>query len=194
MFPLRNDWICETFLGDDNVYKKQQLLLPNTSKKNMDIVYIITLLTSFFFVLLVVLIALKGLKNSQNNDNVDDEDDGNVQRHQTGRLRQGVSGLRNRGRTNRHTNNIEQDDDDEFEEIDYDDNGVDEDQDEMREFPIKGKIGAKKARKLEMKAEKKLARERELQEREERKRMMEEQEKQRKIEEEKIAAEEKAKV
>ncbi|XP_075678475.1 DDRGK domain-containing protein 1-like [Dermatophagoides pteronyssinus] len=162
----------------------------------MDLVYLITLLTSFFFVLIVILIAVKGLKNSQNDD---DDDNRNEQRQSNRRLRPpGESGLRNRsGRTNRQTINPDNDDDEELEEIDFDDDnegvGDDDGEDGMKEFPIKGKIGAKKARKLEMKAEKKLARERELQEREERKRMMEEQEKQRKLEEERIAAEEKAK-
>ncbi|KAH9417336.1 DDRGK domain-containing protein 1 [Dermatophagoides pteronyssinus] len=160
----------------------------------MDLVYLITLLTSFFFVLIVILIAVKGLKNSQNDG---DDDNRNEQRQSNRRLRPpGESGLRNRLRTNRQTINPD-DDDEELEEIDFDDDnegvGDDDGEDGMKEFPIKGKIGAKKARKLEMKAEKKLARERELQEREERKRMLEEQEKQRKLEEERIAAEEKAK-
>lgn len=56
------------------------------------------------------------------------------------------------------------------------------------------KMGVKKQRKLEMKEERKRAREIELQEREERKKRNEEIEAARKLEEEALAAEEKAKV
>jgi len=71
-----------------------------------------------------------------------------------------------------------------------DDNEDNEDMDVDNELAIDGKIGTKKRKKLEMKAEKRLQRERDLQEREEKKEKMAKIEEQRRLEEHKAKQEE----
>jgi len=71
-----------------------------------------------------------------------------------------------------------------------DDNEDNEDMDVDNELAIDGKIGTKKRKKLEMKAEKRLKRERDLQEREEKKEKMAKIEEQRRLEEHKAKQEE----
>ena len=146
----------------------------------VDVLFLFTLAFSIFVVILLVLIAWRGLRGSS-------EPDENEQINERSRpTPSAAGGLRQRIRPARATRS----------QIDNE-NGSDEEQEMDADFPddpIKTKIGVKKQRKLEMKAEKKIARERELQEREERKKRMEELEKQRKMEEDRIETEEKAKV
>jgi len=71
-----------------------------------------------------------------------------------------------------------------------DDNDEEEYEDEVEELAVDGKIGVKKQRKLELKAEKRANRERELNERQEKKERMAQLDEQRKKEEEKTKLEE----
>lgn len=140
----------------------------------LDIVFVFTLLFSIVIVGLLVLLAIRGLKGSS------DDSESDNQEH---RSRAGGSvplGLRHRAtRANRGENSED--------EMEFPDDNFN-----MDDLPKK--IGVKKQRKMEMKAEKRMAREQELRDREERKKQMEERDRLRKVEEEKLEAEEKAKV
>ncbi|KPM05742.1 tetraspanin-9 [Sarcoptes scabiei] len=162
----------------------------------MEIVFLTSLAGSLIVIALIILIAIRGtFKNDKSQESEDSEQSSRS-------LRSPESlGLRQRGRSSRisrasrsNPSNDAQisNDDSENSTNEIDDFG-DEDDSLKPEASIKGKIGVKKMRKLEMKAEKKLMRERELQEREERKRIQEESEKKLRLQQELEEAEEKAK-
>lgn len=159
----------------------------------IDLVSLFSVLGSLITLAFVILIIWRGRRTSYASEEDLDEDEDSKRRHVRGVPvpRPGSSGdapfrkVRNRrpvrgGRSERsapadddqfdqppefvHRAGDEDDDDDDEDSCD----GNDGDMDREPNVP-EGKIGAKKRRKLEMKAEKKMARERELQEREERK-------------------------
>lgn len=144
-----------------------------------DLIIFTTLSVSVLIIILLFMTLWKGKNRSQNNDNEE------VVRPR--RLLPNINtndGMRRRHvRHNRIAINQNNDDndviDEDNEELDFD-----------NELPVDGKIGAKKRRKLEMKAEKRLAREKELEERLEKKERLAKIEELRLIEEEKAEQEE----
>lgn len=148
-----------------------------------DLVIYLTLAISLLILVLLGIILFNGNKRGKENQVEQDEP---VRARVTLPPRNPDDGPRRRQRQNRvplaAQRNQQEDVDDEEDELN-----------EMIELPD-GKIGVKKRRKLEMKAEKRASRERELQEREERKERQAKLDEMRKKEEEKIKKEEQLKV
>ncbi|CAG2117327.1 unnamed protein product [Medioppia subpectinata] len=153
-----------------------------------DLVIYLSLLVPLLIVVLLVVLVLRG-RNRQQRDGDDDNDGEEAMADRRRRLlRQPIDGhndgpvRRRQVRHNRIPLNARQEEDAEGDE---DDEGVDD-----TELAIDGKIGAKKRKKLEAKAEKRREREREVTEREERKERNKELENIRLKEEEKAKREE----
>lgn len=146
-----------------------------------DLVHIVTGLVSILVISLIGLIVWKGRKSSTAEHEENDQEASSKPVKKKVLLPVDHEGprrvIRKKAKTKAEDDEDEEDDYDPlFDEIAMPD----------------GKIGAKKRRKLEMKAEKRIARERELDEREERKQRQAELDEKRRLEEEKKEAEEKA--
>lgn len=148
-----------------------------------DVVLVLTAALSVLVITLLGLIVWKGRKSSK--AEFDDSDDQPSIKPKKKLAPVPVDREGPRRMVRKQVKTTSKDDEDEDEEDDYDPLW---DEIAMPE----GKIGAKKRRKLEMKAEKRAARERELDEREERRQRQAELDERRKLEDEKKAAEEKA--
>lgn len=151
-----------------------------------DLVLYLTLCVSLLIVVLLFLTLWRGQTRKEGVD-VDDEQQMLERRRRLLRPTDAQNdGPRRRVRHNRVPLNANQADDDEDE--------ADDDQQDFDELPVDTKIGAKKRKKLEMKAEKRNQRERELQEREEKKERQKQLDEMRAKEEEKQKEEERQRV
>ncbi len=168
-------------------------------------IVVLTLAFSFLVIAFLIFIAYKGVTRSgeteeENNDNRTAARRGPIRPGRpaaSGRPRGAPPNVRHRRAAAAQRNNSDDEEDDD----DNDDNMPPFDEDDEMMDPGMAyvddsgkKMGVKKQRKLEMKEERKRAREYELQEREERKKKAEELEQARKLEEQQLEAEEKAKV
>jgi len=145
-----------------------------------DLILFTTLAVSVLIIVLLFMTLWRGRNRSQNNDN---EEVVRPQRRVLPNINTNDGMRRRPVRHNRIPINQNNDDndviDEDNEELDFD-----------NELPVDGKIGTKKRKKLEMKAEKRLAREKELEERLEKKEKLAKIEELRRIEEEKAKQEE----